>query len=480
MTQLALTDGSYQARSVIASAQRCVNLYPEVNQLNKTLYYPEQQTNSIITHYPTPGLRKLSTIGSGPIRGLYTASNNVMYCVSGAEVYRVDSAFSGTLMGTIDAGTTPVSMCDNTIDLVIVDGTTNGYTVTLADNTFAKITDAAFYGSDRVDYIDTFLIFNKPGTPQFYSSNSVSVTFDPLYFADKTAKPDYLVSAVVMHDEIWLIGEQTTEVWYNSGGADFPFSKVPGAFMQHGCMAKNSIAVQNLEVFWLSQNPQGERIVLMGTNYEVQRVSTHAIEHDISAYPVADDAIGFIYQQEGHQFYVLIFPSANRTWVFDTQTLLWHERMYLNGGVEERIRANCAATYQGEIVVGDYANGNIYAWDLDTYTDDGQPIQRIRSFPTLQNELKRTVYRKFLADMEVGDAGTGVTDVDVNLRYSDTGGQSWSDFMSQTAGLQGEYLTNMQWLRLGLGRRRVFELQWSAPIKTALNGAYIDIVAAAS
>jgi len=478
MVQVALTDGTYEARSVIASAQRCVNLYPEINQLNKTLYYPTQQTNAIITHYPTPGLRLLATIGSGPIRGIYTASNNVLYCVSGSSVYSVDATFIGTQIGTITSATGQVSMADNGIDLVLVDGTTAGYTVVLATGAFATINDPAFYGSDRVDFIDTFFVFNKPGTGEFYSTTSNVVTpFNALYFATKIAKPDLLVSAVVMHDEIWLIGEKTTEIWLNSGGVDFPFSKVPGAFVQHGCMAKHSISVQNLQVYFLSQNEQGERIVLLGESYGVSRISTHAIEADISAYSDATDAIGFIYQQEGHQFYVLTFPSAGKTWAYDTQTRLWHERMFLNAGIEDRIRANCAAVYQSMNIVGDWKDGRIFEMDPDTYTDDGAPIGRIRGFPTMQNELKRVQFTQFIADMGVGNDTGSLTanDFQVGMRFSDTGGKSWSDLVYKTMGATGEYQTNLQWQRLGVGRRRVFELQWSAPVKTALNGAYVDI-----
>ena len=550
MTQVALTDGTYEARSVIASAQRCVNLYPEVNQLNKTMYYPQQMTNTVITHYLTPGLTKLGSVGNGPIRGLYQASNGNVYCVSGKDVYFLHDDYGHTLLGSIGFLTTPVSMADNGTTLVLVDGTSSGYTINIQSNALASIVDTSFYGSARVDFIDTYFVFSKPKTAIVYSTTSNVVTpFDPLYFAAKTAKPDHMVAAVVMHDEMWLIGEQTTEVWYVSGGADFPFSKVPGAFIQHGCMAANSIAVQNLQVYWLSQNPQGERVVLCGEGYAVTRVSTHAIEADIAKYATASDAIGFIYQQEGHQFYVLIFPSADKTWVYDTQTDLWHERMYLKNGEEHRVRANCCVTWNGQNVVGDWENGNFYVLDPNAYTDDGQPIGRIRGFPTLQNETKRVSYTCFVADMEPAgslDAGpvqpqyqldgsgnpvltfengveiltteandkieaenfgilrdivlnpeeTGkyarywpITNqtalnalpdgVPIGLRWSDTGGQSWSDVVYQTLGFAGEYQTNMQWTRLGMGRRRVFELSWSAPVKTALNGAYIDVVQAA-
>lgn len=150
-------------------------------------------------------------------------------------------------------------MADNGVTLVLVDGTPNGYTVTLATNAFAPLVDptGSFVGADRVRYLDTFFIFNSPGLPEFYTSLSNSITFDPTYFASKAGAADTLVAIEVMHREIWLIGTKTTEIWFDSGSAAFPFQSVPGAFIQHGCLAKDSVCTQDMAVFWLSQDPQG-------------------------------------------------------------------------------------------------------------------------------------------------------------------------------------------------------------------------------
>src|SRR3954467_8193002 len=161
MSRLALTGGAYEARSLVASAQRSCNLYAEP--------LPEAQGEpSRFASYPTPGLRRLSSIGAGPIRGIRQATTGGVYVVSGSEVYAVNtSSWAGTLLGTITSGLhTPVSMVDNGLDLVIVDGTANGWTVGLAGNTFAAISDPSgmFTGADRVDYLDTYLLFNKPHT----------------------------------------------------------------------------------------------------------------------------------------------------------------------------------------------------------------------------------------------------------------------------------------------------------------------------
>jgi hypothetical protein len=465
--RLALTGGDYQARSLAAYAQRCCNLYPVPN--------PEQ-ASAPFTYYPTAGLRLLVDNGtSNPVRGLYRATNGRLFAVIGPTVYYVTETWTLQSVGTIAALTTPVSMADNGTTLVLVDGTDAGYAINLPTNAFSAISSAAFYGGTRVDYLDTFLLFNKPSWPTFYSSDSNAITFDPLYFANKNAQPDNVVAVVVVHREIWLIGLFTTEVWYNAGGADFPFQSMSGAFIDHGCVAPYSVARVDNSVFWLAQNKAGRGIVLQGQGYAAKRISTYPIENDMQYY-WHGDAIGFAFQQMGHTFYVLTFPTGDRTWVYDLATGLWHEWSWLDtNGNERRHRASCHAFAYDINVVGDWETGKLYALDPDVYTDVGNPIKRVRSVPALLNEGKRLMHRQLIADMAVGTDSTGGETPLVSLRWSDTRGATWGNSVTGSLGRQGEYLTSIQWQRLGMSRDRVYELSWSAAVPTALNQLWLDL-----
>ena len=375
--KLQLVSGAYQAKSIIASAQRCVNLYPEINQQENTQAIPSlPQSAAVTTHYPTAGLTLLSTASDAPWRGIYVAGNGNCYGVAGGTVYLISSTFALTPLGSIGYNTTPVSMSDNGIVLVLVDGTTNGYTINLANNTFSLLNDStgSFVGADFVDYIDTFFVFNKSGTQAFYCSLSNSITFDPTYIANKTGRSDTLVGIIVCRREIWLIGSLTTEIWYDAGNGAFPFAIVNGAFIEHGCVAKNSIARQDTAIYWLSKDNQGQAIILEGVNYTAKRVSTHAIENEIQKYSVISDAVAHIHQLEGHTFYVLSFPTANKTWVYDIATQLWHERNYTDSnGQSNRVRAQTGVNFNGKFIVGDWQNGNLYYYDVNNFTDNGQP-----------------------------------------------------------------------------------------------------------
>lgn len=404
MPRLALNGGAYQARSVIASAQRSLNLYAEP--------MPQQQGEpAAFAHYPTPGLTLIGTMPDAPIRGIRQATNDSVYIAAGGGIYVMNtvSPFAVTLLGNIPTALTPVSMQDNSETLVIVDGSTSGWQVDLASNAFSAISDPSgmFSGADRVDYLDTYLLFNKPGTPQFYSSDSLAVTFDSLYFANKSSYPDILVTLAVAKREIWLLGERTTEVWYNAGSADFPFGQIPATFVDHGCVAKYSVQVYDNSVFWLTLDRQGGPMLFQGAGYQYERVSNYAVEQTWADYTKVSDAVAFIYLIGGHAVYVITFPTADHTWCYDVSTKLWHEWLWVDSnGNEHRHRCLCAYPMTwGQVLAGDYQNGNIYAIDHNNFTDNGQPIKRQRSWPHVLNDGKRVFHREFIADFETGMGG---------------------------------------------------------------------------
>jgi hypothetical protein len=252
---------------------------------------------------------------------------------------------------------------------------------------------------------------------------------------------------------------------------------MPGVFIQHGCAAAGSLSQWDLSLFWLGRNPQGQYIVFRGAQYQAQRISTHAIEEVISQYATVSDAIGYCYQQEGHPFYVLQFPSADATWVYDMSSGLWHERASMDSnGVIHRDIGNCHAMAYGYNIVGDYSNGNLYALDQNNFTENGNPMLFLRSFPTFDIDDKRVMYRKLTLDMETGvglNSGTWQNPY-IDVRWSDDGGYTWGNKVQVPLGAIGQFNKRATLWRMGYGRRRVFEVSWSAPVNTALNGAWID------
>jgi hypothetical protein len=386
--------GTYVARSVNAADSRLVNLFPEI--------IPESGKEPAFLQR-APGLSLLRTVGKGPIRGMWRI-DQFGYIVSGEEVFRLDKGNNVQFLGTV-TGEGPVSMTDNGFQLFIA---CNGpsFIYNLTNNSFTQITDPDFPGAVTVGYLDGYFVFNEPDSQRIWVTAVFDgSSIDPLDFASAEATPDRAVAVLIDHKEAWIFGDNSIEVWYNSGAADYPLTPIQGAFNEVGCVAPYSLAKLDNGIFWLGADARGQGIVYRANGYQAIRISTHAVEWVIQSYGNLSDAVAYTYQQDGHAFYVLIFPGTNTTWVYDVSAGLWHERASWVNGSFARHRSNCQMSFNNRILVGDYQNGNVYSLDLNTFDDNGEPQRWLRSWralPTSANNLKRTAQHTLQLDIETG------------------------------------------------------------------------------
>ena len=390
-----LIGGSYEARSKNFDAQRTVNFFAETSGSGTS--------KSIAMLLGTPGKRRLLTLAAAPVRGMLRINNALAFVVGGNKLYRLNNSWVATQIGTIDSDVTIASMATNGSTVMLVTGA-YGYFINLTTFVVTTITDPDFIGADRVDYLDGYFIWNKPGTQQFQITQLLSTTIDTLDFASAEGAPDLLVSQMVDHREYWALGATTIQVFTNTGNTDFPIEAVPGVFIEAGCAAKYSPAKLDKGIFWLSADDRGQGMVLRTIGYQETRVSDHALEYAIARMSRIDDAVGWTYQQEGHLFYVLTFPTGNQTWAYDCTTQLWAQRAYLDpsSGALQRDRAHVHMAFNGQNVVGDWQSGKIYALDLDYFTDDGDTISSIRQAAHISQGDAYLRHWEVWVDMQTG------------------------------------------------------------------------------
>lgn len=502
--QSPILGSAYTARSVNAADNRMINLFPEI--------IPEGgHTPAFLNR--APGLRLEVAVGTGPVRGLWTFGNYA-YVASGNTLYKLDTEYNITTLGTL-ANDGPVSMADDGTHLFVA---CNGpsFVYNASTDAFGQITDPDFPGALTVSYLGGYFVFIEPDSQRVWVTSLLDPTsIDPLDFASAEGSPDGLVSSITDHSEVWLFGTNSVEVWYNSGAADFPLQRIQGAFNEIGCAATYSVAKLDNGLFWLGADARGRGIVYRANGYTGTRISTHAVEWQIQQYGDISDAIAYTYQQDGHAFYVLTFPTAGATWVYDVATQAWHERASFTNGDFGRHRSNCQMSFNQEIIVGDYQNGNLYAFDLDVYADHNRVQKWLRSWralPTGTNNLNRTAQHSLQLDAEAGVGAVGVTEVpghiylspltigdlgiedeivivnsidlyvepQVMLRWSDDGGHTWANEHWQSMGTRGAYGTRVFWRRLGMTsklRDRVYEVSGTDPVKIAILGVELHMSA---
>ena len=475
MARIKLISSAYSGRSIIASGQECINLFAEINE-------GDPQAPTKVTYYPTPGtVLYVDPNFARSARGTYRTSIGSAYYVVGPNVYYVLNNQTVVLIGIIADRLSQIKFADNGITVVLVDGI-NGYVIDISTNAFAQITDPNFYGADFVSLLDTFYIFNRPATNQFYITGSnvdfillsTVGAFDPLDIAAKAGFNDPIVGIASVHRELWLIGNLTSEVWIGTGAADFYFQQQQGAFINHGCGAPYSISTISNSIMFIMQDQQGNGIVVQAQGYDLGEISTPRIVQEFKSYLTLEDAIGFCFQLGDHAFYCLVFPTASKGWMYDLKTKQWNEWNWvdINGNLL-RPRATCCMFAYGVILVGDWENGKLLQLDLNIANDEGSPIVRIRTFPHLVDNNDKISYSAFDADMEVGTIEDQEADPLISLSWSDDKGRTYGNPVDQSLGRTGDYLAVPSWNRLGEARDRIFKLQWSADCVTALNGGFI-------
>lgn len=466
---------SYTLQSVNVDCQRCVNLYPEINELGTG---KEREVAALVS---PPGLRPLSDFSAYSVangmRGLYAASTGELFALGGQFLFLVLPDWTYRYVGTLSNSVGAVSWADNGTQVVLVDDG-SAYSCSLDGSSFAQITDPAFPGASQVTFQDGYFIFSKPDSEQFFLSGINSLDFDALDIGSAEGSPDNLVGLISDHQNLYLFGSLSTEVWYDSGASNFPFERVQGAIIEVGCASSATIARIQGTIFWLGLDAQGRGIVYRTQGYQPVRISTYALEKILADVGDASGASAWSYQQSGHTFYCLNVPGFETTWVYDLSTQLWHERATFKLGRFSPFRVSAHAFAYGTNVVSDGLGTAIYALDPTIYTDDGDIVVRERTAPHFSQDMLRQFHSRFQLDIEtgVGIDGSGQgTDPQVMLQWSDDGGHSWSNEKWQSIGPIGARLTRVIWRRLGVTRDRVYRVRIAEPVKVTLLGAELDV-----
>ena len=378
-------------------------------------------------------------------------------------------------------------------------------------------TDGAFSGANTVDVIDNYIVYNNPTTQQWGSTDLLSPISPNTSYSLKDGAPDDLVALIVDHREVYLMGEISSEVWTDVGAVPFPFQRIPGTSTQHGIAAPFSLSRLGNSFAYVSRNNRGQAQIMQMQGYIPQRISTHAVENTL-ANKYVDDAISWTYQLEGHEVFVVSFPSLDLTWAYDITTQMWHKWLYTaSDSTYQRHRGNCCAVFQGLVIIGDYENGKLYELDKTNYTDDGQNVRRLRRAPHLVTEFQRQYFDELQIQFQPGVGTTGLSSIfgrniqspyyiapsaslvigpldtvylsdlstinqntptnypQAMLRWSNDGGSTWSNEHWTGVGQMGKYKNRAIWRRLGQARDRIFEVVVTDPVNFVIISANLKM-----
>ena len=452
---------SYQLSNRKADVQRTVNMYLKrvESGTGKATYILDS----------VPGLAYFAgAVGDGQVRGMVCIQGGRAFFVSGVTLYELfeDTSYSSRI--SMVSATGLVSMVIGRQHIVIADGSSRLYIMTLATNADDSITDVSYTGSVWIDYLGGRYVFGKAGTDQFgWTDIDDPTTIDPLDFATAESSPDGLVKGKVFREELWLFGAQRTEVWRPSSSPDAAFEKNQGVSINIGCAAANTVCVIDNSIFWIGQDENGGAVVYSSSGYAPRRVSTRVVEEQMQSSTDISSASAKCLQYRGDVFVSFQVPGVSTTWCYNAASDSWHEEAEFVDGEFEPSRGVLHMFAFGRHLIGDEED-LIYRLDADLNRNHNDILCRERTSPhSATASLGRVFYSRLRLDCETGTVVDSSTP-EVELYYSNDGGHTWSDSMPRSLGVVGQHRKSVQWNRLGSAEDRVWRIRCTDDVKFSI------------
>jgi len=483
-TELSIFGNNTQSKSCTISAQDRINVFFDV---------PTQPDRAPVAAYGTPGTDYFCTPSSAVTRGMYFMPQlGLAFILQERKLFTLSvntpnptPQLVATLYWTQDVQS-KACFTDNGQQLLLVTGE-NGYIFDTTNN--FKQTDITPQlppeGSDSCCFLDGFFIVNRRNTQQFFISQPYDgLKWNALDFASAESAPDNLVAVSANNGYLYLLGQYSTEIWVNNGGALFPFSRIQGATITYGLVSIDSLTVINTSLIALVRDRYGMLAIGTMANGQFATVSTTDITYIINQYPDVQSADAFVYAIDGRYFYQITF-NQSQTWLYDFKSTAWSR---IQSGTDTKSKYQYGLAFGQKFIVSSATDGGLAMLNIDTFTEEGTPVIReIRFNHIFAASQNYTLISRIRAWFETGQGlvgnGTTVNNTDqpqgtnpqCYLQISRDGGHTCGEYLKTELGRRGEFTARAEWRRLGAARDWVLKIRVSDPVKFVLTDVSLAI-----
>lgn len=270
--------------------------------------------------------------------------------------------------------------------------------------------------------INKVLVALNDSSERFDWADSIDPTSWSGLYANIESKPDLVLAMMSANNYLYFFGQETIEAWRDDGTT---FVRESQGVLSRGCLARYSVCNVNGVFYWLDSSYEVSR--LSGFTNEV--VSNPALSRYIRTFSTVSDAVGDYLPIEGRHFYVLSFPTEQKTFVYDILLNQWYEWSFYDSLLSEhkQYRASCIATAPAwnKTLVGDRSSGIIYT--IGGTTDNGSTIRTMlqsdfadRGAPTLNKFCHEVILTFKRSD-------TAASPKTMLIQWRDDGEAQWSN-----------------------------------------------------
>ena len=405
-----------------------------------------------------PGYESFVDLGTGkPVDGLYWwQERRVLLAVSGGHLYSIEEDGTAADLGSgLEVGIQVSFASINPAGIHNVIMANGGGLYKTSGGALSAIADPdAPVNVTSLTFLDQYIIANNSETPYFYYSGvNDPDSWSALDFATAEVRPDDTTGVATNWDELFVLGTESVEVWYNDGST--PFVRRDGATINRGTLSPYTF--KRVGNTFMMLDSKRHVVNIEGRN---PVIVSNEIDDDLAEIRDIEDAFAMVMDIEGRAFYVLSFPRANRTYAYDYKMKAWARwgQYQSEHGVYDRFGGNSYAfcTDWNKHVIGSKDDGRVYTM-ASSINADGDSYNRLRvqtghiDHGVLSNKRSRDLRLR-------GKRGSTSQPGSLMLRVRDNGTGQWSREYILDTGAAGDYVIDWSVFLGGIYRTRQYEI----------------------
>lgn len=326
----------------------------------------------------------------------------------------------------------------------------------------------------HVGWMDGYFLANEKDSIRFwFSSPDDPFAWDILDFASAEGDSDFINALHVAWMEITLFGKNSLETFYNDGSS--PFSRIDGGVLERGCLAPATIF--NAGGTWIWLDSELHVVSLSGRNWDIR---SKPVDYEIAKVEDASGSYAVYFNYSGQDFYVITFPTVERTFAYNITTDSWSEWGDWDSdtaifGYWPGAKSHCYSIGWDIHFFGSPTDSIIYKTVPDYYLHGSRNIRSLMRTAHVTHgttALKRC--RKLRINIKRGQGTVGGSEPLLTLRHN-TDNRGWSNEIQVGLGLVGERQHIVELRSLGVYHSRQWEMCISDNCDFVLNDIEEDV-----
>jgi len=408
---------------------------------------------------------------------------NELYQISGNKLIKI--AADGSVTNISDdqlldiEGTEETQIAVGFTFMVIIVKSAVGRGYAWDGTTLVEISNPNFVACRDVTYMNGRWIYIPfDGQPAFFSEALDPTNISGTNFFDAESQPDLNSGTVNLRNRLYILGEETTEVFRDTGTGTVPYQKIDGASIWTGYVAGRTFWSSTF-AFLGKDKDNNFGFFIMGSG-DAPRISNPALDQVLNEEYTPQEltqCIGQRWQFNGQD--IAVFRLPRNTWGYNNGE--WFELNSITTFEEQELLNEDFKTWRAKYIThcyGEYFVGDVQTNDIgmltDIETDYGEDIER--GFDTFLRSERGSYFTAKNLELD-GIAGQTSPAQTIGLSVSDDG-KTYGDFFFVEMGEIGAYLERVFWeFPGGLGTYESFmgiRIRTTAPVEIATEGLSID------